>query len=162
MALAAASILPILPLPVAGVFGLVMVPLALELAFPKLVSLPKFVLDKSLSLDVSSRAWRWGMDGLRAAEKLMRPRFPALARSRSSTFFTLFMVLLCCLSITIPLPGTNAVPALGVLLMCLGIVEEDGLAVAAGWCVGAGGLALAGTILYGAFHIGSAALGTLG
>ena len=161
LALAAASILPMLPLPIVGVFGLVMVPLALELVFPKLVSLPGFVLDKPLSLDTSSRAWRWGLAGLRRTEAVMRPRLPSFAKSRLATWVTFALVLACCASIAIPFPGTNGVPSFGVLLMCLGIVEEDGLAVLAGWLVAAAGLALAVVILYGAFWAGGDALGAV-
>lgn len=158
LGLAVVSLVVLLPTPIVGLFGLVMVPLAVEMLFPKLVGLPASLLDRQFSPSPSSRGYRLVLWGLRRAERFLRPRWPFFFERRRARAVTLALVLLCSLSVLIPFPGTNGVPAAGVLLMCLGIIEDDGLFIVAGWAVSLFGLALASAILYTAYFFGDRAL----
>ena len=55
------------------------------------------------------------------------------------------------LSVTIPLPMTNTVPAFGIATMALGVIMRDGLAVIVGAVVG---LAWVAMLLYVSIFLG--------
>jgi hypothetical protein len=60
-------------------------------------------------------------------------------------------------SIIIPLPLTNAPPALAIVLMGLGMLMGDGLLVLAGWAVAVAAAVITSLVLYAVLHLGRAA-----
>lgn len=79
-------------------------------------------------------------------EKRMRPRLQMLVSSSAETPLGILVMVLS-LVIALPLPLTNMVPAFGIALIALGLVERDGLFVFLGILVGAAGAILASTVV---------------
>ncbi|HNR75558.1 MAG TPA: exopolysaccharide biosynthesis protein [Parvularculaceae bacterium] len=74
-------------------------------------------------------------------EALARPRMTALT-GRVGARAIGALLLIPAISILVPLPGTNAVPAMGISLTSLGLIERDGVLVILGLLVGLGWVAL--------------------
>ncbi len=79
---------------------------------------------------------------LKRVEKLMRPRF-SLASSASGEKIIGLFALLFSVAIFIPLPFIHMVPAIGILLMSLGLLSKDGVPIIMGMIVGSMGIAFA-------------------
>ena len=87
-------------------------------------------------LSLSGRFWRilitTAEKALRAGRRLTRPRLPGLARGTKARQLGGVIIALSGFLLAVPLPGvpfSNTLPALAVLLVCLGELEEDGLMV---------------------------------
>ncbi len=62
---------------------------------------------------------------LKKIEKFMRPRMSFIFYGPGEKILA-FIMLLCALSIALPLPLTNFIPAIGTTLISLGIMSKDG------------------------------------
>jgi hypothetical protein len=69
-------------------------------------------------------------------EALARPRMIFLTRGLPERFFGILMAVFC-ISILVPIPGTNTVPGIGVAIQSIGFLERDGLLVLLGTLLGA-------------------------
>ncbi|QOD38354.1 exopolysaccharide biosynthesis protein [Candidatus Wolbachia massiliensis] len=78
---------------------------------------------------------------LKKIEKLMKPRMSFIFYGPGEKILA-FIMLLCALSIALPLPLTNFVPAIGTTLISLGIMSKDGLLSILGVLVSLCGLLL--------------------
>ena len=85
---------------------------------------------------------------LQRVEKWMKPRLSFISCSLKGERFLGLFCLLCSLSIAIPLPLTNFIPAGGIVLISLGLMSKDGLVVCLGILVGSIGLFLTFLILF--------------
>jgi hypothetical protein len=83
---------------------------------------------------------------LKAFEKITRQRFSIFNTSMGEKFYGL-LSFVCAVSIAIPLPLTNFIPAGGIALMSLGILNRDGLMVILGIIVSFIGLFITGLVL---------------
>lgn len=68
-------------------------------------------------------------------ERLARPRLEFLTRGLPERIFGGLMAVFC-ISIMVPLPGTNTVPGIGVAIQSIGFLERDGLLVLLGTVIG--------------------------
>lgn len=79
---------------------------------------------------------------LRVLEKLLKPRaawlteWSVLVRMHALTMF----VAACVLLLPIPVPFSNGIPALVILVIAGGLLERDGLAIIAGYAIAAAGV----------------------
>jgi hypothetical protein len=92
----------------------------------KSARLPKMVLDRQLSPERVRAALQKIEPKLRSIEKYIRPRWlfteaPIIDRINGLVVIVLGAI------ITVPIPFTNLVPALLVILMGVGLLERDGL-----------------------------------
>lgn len=78
---------------------------------------------------------------LKKIEKFMKPRMSFIFLGPGEKILA-FMMLLCALSIAIPLPLTNFIPAIGTTLISLGIMSKDGFLSIIGVLVSLCGLLL--------------------
>jgi len=78
---------------------------------------------------------------LKKMERLMRPRL-SFASSKGGEKIVGLFALIFSLSIMIPLPLTNLIPAIGILLMSLGLLSRDGVPIILGMAVGTFGVTL--------------------
>lgn len=83
---------------------------------------------------------------LRTMEQYIKPRF-SFTGSVHCEQLVGFMALLCAISVAIPLPLTNAIPALGIVVMSLGLLNRDGLIVLLGFIVSVIGLLIAASAI---------------
>lgn len=77
---------------------------------------------------LSQRAGRW----LRRIESLSRPRLTVLTRAPFERIVGAALVVFSA-SILVPLPGTNTVPGIAVVVVAMGLLQRDGILV----CIGA-------------------------
>ncbi len=131
--------LPFLSTPFGVAIGLI----ALRLALGQRPWLPARILAKPLPPGFFGNVLKFAGGVLRFLEKLLRPRLswlaetPVLVRAHA----LLMLVAAAVLLLPLPLPFTNAFPAWVVLLIAGGLLERDGVAIIAGYTVGAGGIA---------------------
>ena len=84
---------------------------------------------------------------LRHLERYTHPRLIILSGSYAKRYLGIIVTIFG-LMISLPLPGTNFVPALGVLFIALGLLERDGIAILIGLLIGSIGVILTLTIIY--------------
>lgn len=83
-------------------------------------------------------------------EKYVKPRF-SFAKSVYCEQFIGLVSLIASISIAVPLPLTNAVPALGISVMAIGLLNRDGLVIIAGIGVTIIGLIMATVMILGSW-----------
>jgi len=81
--------------------------------------------------NLAGRARPW----LRRIETVSRPRLSALTRAPLDRFAGLALVIFSA-SILVPLPGTNTVPGIAVVIASVGLLQRDGLLVVLGSILG--------------------------
>lgn len=91
--------------------------------------------------EFADKRLRWG-------EALARPRWRFLATGFGERVVALFMSLA---AVTVMLPITNTIPSLALTLMCIGVIQRDGLFALAGMAVAAGWLTVLGGLIAGLF-----------
>ncbi|WP_299282096.1 exopolysaccharide biosynthesis protein [uncultured Tateyamaria sp.] len=89
---------------------------------------------------LSRRAAPW----LKRIEAVSRPRLAALTLAPMDRIVGLCLVLFSA-SILVPLPGTNSVPGLAVVIVAMGLLQRDGILVIVGSILG---IAWIGTLLF--------------
>lgn len=87
---------------------------------------------------------------LKILEKYMKPR-GAFAKSVYCEQFIGLSCLIAAFAVAIPLPLTNAVPALGIVVMTLGLLNRDGLVIIAGFFIAVFGLIVALSAIIGSW-----------
>ena len=139
---------PALPLPTGGathVFEIVAMLLALELiAGRKQVWLPRRWRGIELAGDKQQRFVAALMKTIRRLERLSRPRLRFLFDHRLSGVVFGLLVLAASIGAFLapPFTGLDTLPALGVVLLSLGVLLEDFLVVIAALAVGVAGVVL--------------------
>ena len=79
---------------------------------------------------------------IESVEKYVKPRY-AFARSVYCEQFVGFISFIAAVSVALPLPFTNAIPALGMTVMALGLLNRDGLVIIFGFIITIIGLIIA-------------------
>ncbi len=151
------SIPSALPLPAPGYsvpFGIALSILAFQLLIGREVPwFPEKIRRKQLKGGASGKFLKGAAKFIRFWEKLLRPRWTRFFRLKGFQKLIALMILLCSLSMILPIPLTNTGPALGIFLLGLAMLEEDTLFAFLGLIVGAAGLLLTSIILFVIFSI---------
>lgn len=111
------------------------------------ITLPRFVLKKSVSRKSLAVAIHAVLPLIEAAERVMRPRWAWVSHEATQRVLGLFVLLLA-LAIGFPLLGLTPLHATSIFVIALGMAEKDGLAVLIGVVTGI--LALVITLSSGA------------
>lgn len=132
----------------------------------QIIAIPIFLLTAQLFIDRPEpwlprwfmrvrvkKAWIEGIAGfadkrLRWSERLARPRLTFLAQGAGERITALIMALA---SVTIMLPITNTVPSTALVLMCVGLIQRDGLFTLGGAAIAAAWLSLLAALVAGLF-----------
>lgn len=133
----------LVPIPAPGLSALVGLPLAvlmlqMTLGYRTPV-LPAFLARRRMSLVQLRAACRWAIPRAERLEALIRPRLFFMLRPPFDRFAGLAAALLS-IVIMLPVPFGNAVPALAICLIAIGLLRGDGLTIVAGLVVAAAGL----------------------
>jgi hypothetical protein len=88
------------------------------------------------------------LPSLERVERLLRPRLTVLL-SWAGERLVGIAILVLAVVLTLPIPFANALPAFGIAIIALAIIEKDGLAVLVGLGVGVVSLAVAATVVIG-------------
>jgi len=139
---------PALPLPTGGathVFEVIAMLLALQLVVGRSeVWLPDRFRRVELAGERQQRFLERLMRLIRRLERISRPRARFLFRGRASNVVFGLLVLVGSLGAFLapPFTGLDTLPALGVVLLSLGVILEDALMAVAGTVLGAAGVVL--------------------
>jgi hypothetical protein len=122
-----------LPLPIAGISALVAMPLMLVSG--QLVLgyeqpwLPDWILDRSFKKDLCEKVIFSAIPFLEKLESFIEPRWPFFTTPEAERCVGA-VVLLLGFIIALPIPFGNMLPAIAIVLICLGLIEKDGLIIA--------------------------------
>ena len=103
--------------------------------------------DRSIGRDKLRGILSKGMPWLKRVEIFSRPRLAILCTSRVGRTAIGLTIALLSVSMMIPIPGTNTVPAMGIFAIGFGLLDDDGFISIIGLTIGAIGLALTTLIL---------------
>ncbi len=122
--------------------GIVIMFLALALAFEKPPRLPKFVGDKALPKTAMNKVLRTSVRLLRFIEKMVKPRRTPWMTWRATksinAFIIAWLAFLLALPIPpVPVPFTNLFPGYSIVLMAVTMMEEDGVMIWVGYAASA-------------------------
>ncbi len=128
------------PVPLPGVsipFGVVIAFIGLRLALGQKPWLPARLLDTELPPKFFPRLLGATRRLVRFLEYFLRPRLSGVLRWPVTRHLVGAMILVCGLLMTLPLPlpFSNGLPAMAVLLLAAAMLEEDGYAAVAGGAV---------------------------
>jgi len=125
-----------LPVPAPGYsipFGVVMFLLASQMALGAQEPwLPKRIRDYQLDLKKVQRFITKGVPWLERLENLSRPRLSYICTSFGGRVILGSAIALMSISMMIPIPGTNTLPAIGIFMIGFGLQEDDGAICLAG------------------------------
>jgi hypothetical protein len=123
-------------------FGLVMMFLAIALAFERPARLPKFIGDHALPKAAMNKVLRTSVRLLRFIEKMVKPRRTPWMKWRApktiNALIIAWMAFLLALPIPpVPVPFTNMLPGYAIVLMAVAMMEEDGVMIWIGYAASA-------------------------
>jgi hypothetical protein len=140
-----------LPLPALGIAQVLSVPilfLAIQLASGRSAPwLPQKIANKNMSMETLGKVIPKVIPWLKKIEFFVRPRLGFFA-SKTGHCITGIACFVCAISVAMPFPFSNTVPSMGIVIMSIGLLERDGLAILAGMCVGAAGVCIAIAVMY--------------
>lgn len=139
-----------MPLGLASVFGVPPAVIALQMLLRRnTLWLPEVLSRHQLSrralLAKARRIIRW----MERVENVARPRLRWVVRGSGEVAIGTF-VLLFALSVAVPLPLSNTIPAIGILTIALALAEEDGVLALVGIGIGLVGLAITAAAAFAA------------
>jgi len=135
--LAIPAFIPILPPGTSGVLGALMSIVALQMLFGlKQPWFPKRWRQKVLSPKVVQAIQTRGVAILRQIERVSHPRGRRFTRNGLILRLSALVVIALALVLSSPMPFMNTLPALGVLLIGVGLANHDIYFLSAGWLIG--------------------------
>lgn len=154
-----------LPVPAPGYsipFGFAMFLLAVQLAAgAKVPWLPQRVLNYQMDLKQVQKVVKAGIPWLRRIEAIARPRLTYICTSMPGRIFMGSAIALMSISMMIPIPGTNTLPAMGIWVTGFGLTEDDGAISLGGLVLCLMGAILSTSILLALWFGGSSLLDTI-
>ena len=125
-----------LPIPAPGYsvpFGIAMFFLAVQLIIGRdRPWLPDKILNGSMSLKKVQGFVKKGIPWLQRIENITKPRLAYLCTSKAGRILVGSALALMSISMMIPIPLTNTIPAIGIFVTAFALVENDGLICIAG------------------------------
>jgi len=139
-----------LPVPAPGYsipFGIAIFLLAVQLiAGADIPWLPSKVMNHGIALKTIQGVVKAGLPWLRRIELISRPRLSYICTSLPGRVAIGIAIALMSISMMIPIPGTNTLPAIGIFVVGFGLLDDDGLISLAGFGVCLMGLILSSSI----------------
>ena len=125
-----------LPVPAPGYsipFGVAMFFLAIQLIIGRdRPWLPNKMLKGSMKLPTVQSFVKKGTPWIKRIETLTKPRLTHVCTSLPGKVILGIAIALMSISMCIPIPGTNTLPAIGIFVTAFGLLEDDGLICIAG------------------------------
>lgn len=125
-----------LPVPAPGYstpFGFLIFLLAVQLIIGSRIPwLPKRLVSHPLELTTVQGILKAGLPWLKRIETLTRPRLTPICVSLPGRVVIGIAIALMGISMMIPIPGTNTLPAMGIFVTGFGLMEDDGAISLAG------------------------------
>ncbi|MDX2254554.1 MAG: exopolysaccharide biosynthesis protein [Pseudanabaenaceae cyanobacterium bins.39] len=141
-----------LPIPAAGYstpFGIVLLILAIQLILGAHTPwLPSKIMHRPISLQRIQGLIKAGIPWIQKIEKLSKPRLTPVCTSLVGRVVIGIAIALMAISMLIPIPGTNTLPAMAIFVIGFGLLDDDGAISLAGIALSICGLVLTSSILY--------------
>jgi hypothetical protein len=139
----------VLPAPpgVSGVLGLPLLYLSVQMMLGRVPWLPAVIGGRSMPRDRFAQLVESLGPWLARAERLLHPRWSLLVSHGAEHVLGAICLVLAAV-LALPIPFGNMLPAFAISLIALGILERDGVWVAAGTIVGIGALLLVAGVVY--------------
>lgn len=119
-----------LPVPAPGYstpFGVLIFLLAIQMVFgAKIPWLPPKMLNHPIKLATVQKFLKAGNPWLQKIEAIAKPRLTYICTTLPGKITIGVAIALMAISMMIPIPGTNTLPAIGVFVTSFGLVEDDG------------------------------------
>lgn len=151
-----------LPLPAPGYstpFGMVIFLLAVQLiAGANTPWLPEKIRNRPIELTQVQGVLKVGLPWLRRIETISRPRLTYICNSLPGRVTIGMAIALMAISMMIPIPGTNTLPAMGIFVTGFGLLDDDGAISLGGLVLCLMGAILTSSILFALFAGGSSLL----
>lgn len=151
-----------LPIPAPGYstpFGIVMFLLAVQLITgSEQPWLPEKFRRRGFERKTVQGFIRKGLPWLERIETIARPRLTAVCTSRTGRMAIGVAIALMSISMMIPIPLTNTLPAIGIFVTGFGLLDDDGAISLAGLTICTISAAATGTILYILIRFGTGAM----
>ncbi|HEY6552163.1 MAG TPA: exopolysaccharide biosynthesis protein, partial [Vicinamibacteria bacterium] len=145
---------------VSTVFGLAILSIGVGVTLNRVPWLPGRVLDRPLSTVSLRNAFEKSAGIVSRLERLVRPRWSWLTRTPTARFAHGLSLVLSALLLMLPfglVPFSNTLPALAALLLALGLIERDGVSIAAGYVMNVVTIVYFGSLVAGAIAAGQGA-----
>jgi hypothetical protein len=140
-----------LPLPAPGYstpFGIALLVLAVQLVMGRdRPWLPAKILNGSMKLETVQKFVKMGIPWVQRIEKVTKPRMAYICTSPPGRAMLGIAMALMAISMMIPIPLTNTLPAMGIFVISFGLLEEDGLICIGGLFLCALGATLTTSVL---------------
>jgi hypothetical protein len=148
------SVLNLLPGPpgYSVVIGLAIMAFSIMLFLRMPIRLWKFVGERRLPLRLLLKLLEFFSQFTRVVAKFSKPRATSLTTERVLPAIALLGFGLG-VAMLVPIPFTNTLPSLGLAIVCVGILNRDGIAVLVGVVVGLAGLVLLAVTLWAVFAV---------
>ncbi|NJM19621.1 MAG: exopolysaccharide biosynthesis protein [Richelia sp. SM1_7_0] len=119
-----------LPVPAPGYsipFGILMFLLAVQLIIGRQIPwLPQKMVNYRIKLLTVQKFVKGGIPWLKRIEAVSRPRLPFVCTTLPGKVIIGIAIGLMSIFMMIPIPGTNTLPAIGILVTGFGLLEDDG------------------------------------
>ncbi|MGK7919396.1 MAG: exopolysaccharide biosynthesis protein [Trichodesmium sp.] len=146
-----------LPVPAPGYsipFGILLFLLAVQLIVgAKTPWLPQSWLNNSISLEKVQGVLKSGIPWLQKIELISRPRLSYICTSFVGRIIIGCAIALMAISMMIPIPGTNTLPAIGIFVTGFGLLDDDGAISLGGLVLCVMGASLSGLILIFGYEV---------
>ena len=144
------------PVPMLGlstIFGAAIITIAGTYALGKKPWIPSKFGNRELPQNLMNMICAKGAKVFGWLERWVRPRGKMFHNMTGMKPFAAFCVVICAalLALPLPIPASNTVPAIPIILLALGLLEEDGWFVVAGYIGVALALTFFGVIILGPF-----------
>ena len=147
------------------IFGLLIGLIGFGVMADRLPWLPARLLDHPLQAKHVMPVLKKGAEWARRFERLIRPRWLLLTHGPTVNRLNGLMLIVAAVSLLAPLPMipfSNTIPALGIALLALGMVERDGGLIVLGYLASLAGAAYVGGIFWAAWRAGNGIAAILG
>lgn len=143
--------IPALPIPAQGIATVLAIPvliLAAQMIYGRSnVWLPAFIHKRSISYTKLCKIANILIPYVKKFEYLSKPRLSLMHHPIIQRFVGI-MIILCAVSMALPIPFSNTLPSIGIVIMALGLMERDGLAILGGMAIGIAGITVTLSIMY--------------
>lgn len=154
-----------LPIPAPGYsipFGILMFLLAIQLIFgAKFPWLPQKMMKGSMKLETVQSFLKKGLPWLEKIEAITKPRLTYICTSLIGRLIIGIAIALMSISMMIPIPGTNTLPAIGIFVIAFGLQEDDGFITLSGLVICLMALILSTSIIMAAIWGGASLVDTI-
>ena len=165
---ALASLPFLIPVSIPGVstvFGFAIILISLSISFNRVPWLPKKILDRELDTQKLVPALEKGAALVSRLDRYLKPRMSALVEGRTTNRINGLAIAFGGVLLMFPLgliPLSNTLPGIAILLLTTGMIQRDGLIVAAGYAFIAITLVYFADLGWMAFSAGQGLAGMLG